>query len=406
MDRNKIADSSSYPNQLDPNDPDINEEWVETLSRAERIKNLEKYLSDPNNSDSKERADTEDYLKFLKEQAANHAQCRLVSKVTNTTTPLVRLLIDPTHLRGYGLDVNLNGTHTRIMLDTGAGGISIKRGTAEKAGITKLVETKMWGIGDKGPKNAYVGIAKSIRIGELEFQDCPVEVEESRSIADEDGLIGADVFEKFLVEIDFPAEKLRLSELPKRPGETEQQLTLGDDEENSSDADKSGADEVSSNSKNGSNSVPSGPLDRYISPEMKSYTRVYRFGSHLLVPTGIGDVPEKLFLLDTGALTNFISPSAAREVTKVHGDSDTTVQGVSGSVKNVYSANKAVLRFGSLRQENQDMTAIDMTGLSESHGTEVSGFLGFVMLHFLDIKIDYRDALVDFKYDPERMNHF
>ena len=135
---------------------------------------------------------------------------------------------------------------------------------------------------------------------------------------------------------------------------------------------------------------------------MQSFTRVYRFGHDLLVPTKVGDVPGKLFMLDTGALTNSISPAAAREVTKVHGDSDMMVTGISGSVKNVYSANKAVLQFGRLRQENQDMLSFDTTRISDATGTEVSGFLGFVLLRFLDIKIDYRDRLVDFSYDPAR----
>lgn len=44
----------------------------------------------------------------------------------------------------------------------------------------------------------------------------------------------------------------------------------------------------------------SGPQDRYISPEMKSYTSVFRFGHFLLVPTAIGKVPGKLFMIDTG----------------------------------------------------------------------------------------------------------
>ena len=113
-----------------------------------------------------------------------------MSKVKNTETPLVRLLADPSHLRGYGLTVELNGTRTKIMLDTGAGGIVVKRHIAEKAGIAKLTETKIGGVGDKGLKNAYIGTADTIRIGELEFHDCPVEVMESRSVAEEDGLIG------------------------------------------------------------------------------------------------------------------------------------------------------------------------------------------------------------------------
>ena len=137
---------------------------------------------------------------------------------------------------------------------------------------------------------------------------------------------------------------------------------------------------------------------------MQSYTRVFRFGHDLLIPTSIGKVPHKLFLMDTGAMFNFISPAAAREVTKVHGDSDTVVKGISGKVDKVYSANKAILQFGHLRQENQDMTAFDTKPISDGVGTEVSGFLGFVLLRFLDIKIDYRDALVDFQYDSKRWN--
>ena len=33
-------------------------------------------------------------------------------------------------------------------------------------------------------------------------------------------------------------------------------------------------------------------------------------------------------------------------------------------------------------------------------GTEVSGILGFAMLRMLQVKIDYRDGLVDFDYKP------
>jgi len=65
---------------------------------------------------------------------------------------------------------------------------------------------------------------------------------------------------------------------------------------------------------------------------------VFRFGHHLLVPTKSARAGQTVSV-DTGALTNAISPQAAREVTKV-GNSDTLVTGVSGSVKNVYSATK------------------------------------------------------------------
>jgi len=143
------------------------------------------------------------------------------------------------------------------------------------------------------------------------------------------------------------------------------------------------------------------PHDRYIAPEMQSYTRIWRFGHELLIPTKVGDTAPKLFLIDTGSLTNLISSSAAREVTKVHG-SDVQVRGLSGSVKNVYEADKAVLQFSHFRQENQDITAFDLSNTSKDTGTEVSGVLGFTTLRFMTVKIDYRDGLVDFEYDQNR----
>ncbi len=392
--------------QLDPSDPDIERFWVWTLPSPERIKYLESYLSEATESDAAERDNLQSYLSYLKERAKQrNPYCRLVSKVKTTQTPLVRLLIDPSHLRGYGLSVDLNGTRSNLMLDTGASGILVKRQTAERAGITKLTETKVFGIGDKGAKNGFVGIANSIRVGELEFQNCPVEVIEGRSVGGEDGLIGADVFEHFLVDIDFPNEKLKLSELPKRPGDGDQELALKSEEDDSDEPDASGKSDLATEAgakEAASKANPSGPQDRYIAPEMRSFTQVFRFGHDLLISTKVGDTPMKLFLMDTGSLTNFISPEAAREITHVHGDSDMTVSGISGTVKKVYRADKAILQFGNLRQENQDMTAFDMSRISEGNGTEVSGFLGFVVLRFLDIKIDYRDALVDFSYDDKR----
>jgi len=50
------------------------------------------------------------------------------------------------------------------------------------------------------------------------------------------------------------------------------------------------------------------------------------------------------------------------------------------------------------------MVAFDLTSTSSSIGTEVSGTLGFDMLNLLDIKLDYRDNLVDFQYNPYRIH--
>ena len=390
--------------QLDPQDPEIARMWAAKLNREDRIKYLEDYLAGPSNDDAETRASIQHYLEYLKARGKDRrGACHLVSKAQATEAPLVWLLLDPAHLRGFGLTVDINGEKSKLMLDTGASGIMINQKLAEKSGVTRLSDTDIGGIGDKGRQPGYVALASSLKVGDLEFQNCPVHVLDHRSVGGEEGLIGADVFSSFLVDLDFPNEKLHLRELPKRPDETEKKIALKTEEDDPEPGEQEPKDKESdAPPAKAASTANSGPQDRYIAPDMKSYTPVYRFGHMLLVPTMIGQTSPKLFLLDSGAFNNLISPAAAGEVTKVHGDSHTLVKGVAGSVKNVYRADKAVLEFGRLRQENQDLVAFDLTNISDKLGTEMSGILGFAMLRLLDVKIDYRDGLVDFDYDPKR----
>jgi Aspartyl protease len=139
---------------------------------------------------------------------------------------------------------------------------------------------------------------------------------------------------------------------------------------------------------------------------MKGYSGVLRFGHMLLVPTKINEVTGKLFLIDSGAFNNTITPDAARDVTKVHGNSDMIVKGLSGAVNKVYETGEVVLEFGGLRQRNIDMVSFDLSNFSRSTGTEVSGILGFPLLNVLHLKINYRDALVKFEYVPQAEMHY
>ncbi len=385
--------------ELDPGDQDIQKEWMTTLARADRIKSLESYLAQPTSDDADTRRNLSEYLEILKaRQATPRSACRLVSDLTATETELLPLLRDASHLRGFGLPVTINGQKSKLLLDTGAGGITVNRKLAARAGVQRLADVRIGGIGDKGDTKGYAAYADSIRIGSLEFRNCPVYVIDKRSLTDEEGLVGADVFQRFLIELDFPGRKLRLSQLPARPGEPQVKPSLATDED---DAGSESDPKPAGGAGNGANPTPPPKhFDRYIGPEMNSYARVFRFSHMLLVPTKINDAPGKLFLIDSGAWNNMITPDAAREVTKVHGDSDTIIKGVSGSVKKVYETGTVVLEFGSLRQKNEDMVAFDLSNISRDVGTEVSGTLGFAMLNLLKIKLDYRDALVKFEYVP------
>jgi hypothetical protein len=129
---------------------------------------------------------------------------------------------------------------------------------------------------------------------------------------------------------------------------------------------------------------------------MKDYAPVFEFGHSLLIPTTVNSAPSKLFLIDTGAFDNLLSLAEAQEVSKVSGEYATQVKGMSGKAKRVYSASNATIQFSNVRQQREDLVTLDMTRTSDDFGTEVSGVLGFAMLWMLEMKIDYRDGLVDF----------
>ena len=408
----KAYNALKVAHQIAPNDPEVQRLWFNRLSRPERIAAIEAYLAGPHPDDPEETQSLHHYLDFLKATVDKpvHA-CRLVSKVEQTDTQLQRMFRDPRHIMGYSLPVKLNDRNTHLLLDTGASGILIGRKSAEKAGLTRISDIRVWGIGDKGAQNGYLAVADHIRIGELEFADCVVTVSDRTPLTDEDGLVGSDVFSSYLIDIDFPAEKLKLSPLPKRPDEKAAPTALNSEGESSSnredDSDEPAADQKAQSTGDASKTAkttpePRLPKDRYVAPEMKSWSPVFHFGHELLIETEVNDSKPMLFLIDTGANINFLSIRAGRQVTKINSDPWAHVGGISGTVAKVYRANKATLRFSRFSKDDQDVMTFDLSNLCRNTGTEVSGILGFEVLGMLHVKIDYRDGLVDFVYEPAK----
>ncbi len=138
---------------------------------------------------------------------------------------------------------------------------------------------------------------------------------------------------------------------------------------------------------------------------MKDWTKVYRFRSLLLVPTLVDQTGPLLFLIDTGSFTNMLSTASraagnAAQLRSEHAAS----RGMSGKVGQVYRADRVLrLQFGRYVQQNQDIVTFDISSISRQTGVEVGGILGFKMLRILQVKIDYRDGLVDFVYDPQHL---
>jgi len=268
---------------------------------------------------------------------------------------------------GAGLAISVHGVKSELRFDTGAGGVTVSTEFALKARIQSVGRSRSWGIGSDRETKAWLGYADELHIGDLAFKNVTVNVVEKRSLGQFSGLLGSDLFKRFLVKVDFSNHSIALDPLfgPPWDGYT--------------------------------------PVDAYTGTETKPFTPILEFRHYLLIPTTVSEAEKSdagsgLFLIDTGAGFNSLATNLARSITTVRYNHHMSVQGVSGKVKMLYEAERVVLRFAGFREEFTRLAAFDLPNISSSAGVEVSGILGMpVLATFGSITIDYRDAGILFK---------
>jgi hypothetical protein len=203
--------------------------------------------------------------------------------------------------------------------------------------------------------------ADSCKIGPLEYKTCFVHAIEGRSVINQDGLIGADVFARYLVTVDFQRLTVHLKPLAERPPR------------------------------------PQG-YDRTIPDDEKDFTPVFRFGHSLMIPTGVNGKAVGLFLIDTGSSTSLIDSTFALESTKISRNDYMRVKGISGEMTKVFEADKAEIQFATFRQRNLGMTVVDLNNSGKRQAVRMSGILGLPVLSMFRLSLDYRNGLVKFDY--------
>jgi predicted aspartyl protease len=351
--------------ELNPNDLRILAVWIGRLHGQERLDALNRYEALLKAAGANGIADPKE-LEGLRQRAElakalnGREATALVSPYKTAEVPLVAFVSGATHMRTFGLEVMVNGRPARLVLDTGAAGIVLSHPAAERVGLTRVTDATVRGIGDNAKMTGgYRAIAERFRIGDVEYRDAVISVADQSFVGIEDGLIGSNMLGEFLITLDFAGGKLRLDPLPGyHPGEEF--------------------------------------ADRTISPQMESWTRVFRFGHLLLVPARVGTATNRMFVLDTGAANTLISYGLAAEVSKLNRDDKTALRGLNGKVGDVYQTGNLMLEFAGFEQKNLGMTAFDTWELSHRLGTEISGFLGLPVLNLFTLTIDYRDGLVKF----------
>jgi len=352
--------------QLAPADPMVLRAWSGTLNEADRIAALETYLKLAGGDPNSERLAAARNALDLRKALGGRAPIRLTSPYAASEIKFAGLLRNPNSVRAFALPVSINGSKPlKLLLDTGASGILISSKAAERIGLHKVADLSFGGIGDEGARSGYTALADRAKVGNVEFSDCLIQVADRKLMPDTEGLIGTDVFAAFLITLDFQRRMLKLEPFP------------------------------------GLETAPPDPdytHDRTVTPELKSFAPVFRFHHALLINTKAGDAPYALFLVDTGSEETLIARDLAAQVTKVHGEGDVVMKGLSGKVKNLYSTGQVYLQFAGFRQRNIDMISFDLGPMSRSMGTELGGILGLPLLNYFSLTIDYRDGLVKFDY--------
>jgi tetratricopeptide (TPR) repeat protein/predicted aspartyl protease len=361
----KAKETFVLAHQLDPEDSQITRDWLNTLPYAEQLEQLKKM-----DLDADEKANRQRLLTAL----SGKKPWVLASEIKPMEIKMphygrkVEYSYDidrspATISKGYGLLVKFNDrASAELLLDTGAGGITIGRKLAERAGAIKISDTWIGGIGDKGGVESYEAWIDKINIGGLEFHNCVVTVSSKNDIIDDAGLIGPDVFDQFLITLDFHEQRMLLAPLPRNPS--------------------AGAEEDKWQ-------------DRYIAPEMQGFTKFYRFYHDMVVPVVVNDKATGNFILDTGAELNVMSKRLAAQVTKATADDDYRIRGVSGNVQQVLTGRKAILQFAKMRIESHDLPVLSLDNTSAAEGTEIAGLIGIKVLVQMKMTIDYRDGLVN-----------
>jgi hypothetical protein len=366
--------------KLSPNDPEIIAAYLTLLPEADRAAPLNAFLF------SKPQLPP-DRIEELTRQLAilqAHTLCKEVEPIQTVKLPLAPVMLNGTLIRSWGFSTRVNNDTQLLELDSSVSGILLDEKQAAKAGVRPLTSG--------ATTVPYTGVIDHLKVGSIQYSDCPVRVVASATLAGANGLIGLDLFRDHLIHIDYPDQSVTLSPLPADP------LAAAPANERS-----------------------------IVTPTTKGWSQVYVDGSNILIPTLINKQGPYLFVLDTGAVLTVISPDATSHTLGKSSDGSLSLRGISGPVvkvipkegggdlarADIYSYDGTLLKvsspvkFPTLRFAGTDFptpttVSFDITPKSHATGIEVSGLLGFDVLRSFLIDINYRDGLARILFDQNR----
>ncbi len=366
--------------RLAPSDPEITAAWADTLPGPQRAGTLKTLLATNPTLPPAQLTKIATTLATIEQEKS----CTAVP-YTHADLTMYPLMISGTYPRSWALKVAVNSAELPLLeIDTSVSGIVLNERDAHKAGVHPLIP------GSDTGDAPYAAYADTIRIGSVEYHNCPVHVVPAKELANLNSLIGLDFFRDHLIHIDYVTGTVSLAPLPPVP-------------------------------------TPSaGPLtDRYIADDEKSWSTAYKVDDNLLVPTFVNKKGPFLFAIDTGSWRTVFARSAGKPVTCLHDstllftgvsgpivkvlpmtdtpDNSSKVRGPNGSLVKIGAPdNVADLRWGGVDYISRVPLCFDISAKSHATGVDVAGLIGFDDLSPFYIDLNYRDALIHLKFDEMR----
>ncbi|HXJ44418.1 MAG TPA: retroviral-like aspartic protease family protein [Bryobacteraceae bacterium] len=246
---------------------------------------------------------------------------------------------------GVLVPVRINdGRVLRLLLDSGASGITISSKTARGLGLEEFVsEGRIGGLGDGPVRTAQTAKAGRVTIGELALEDCAIAVVPGTLTRDADGVIGMNVFEAFRIRLDVRAKELR--------------------------------------------------LEAFTDNTPKPGTHTYAVEHILLVRARVNGGDEGFFLVDTGSAVTSLASDFRLPAASSGGT--VSLVGVAGNVSGVRRLAPVSLEIGGRTMVDREPVAMNLETISQRNGVKVSGILGYSVLSRAPVTFNYRDGLVE-----------
>jgi hypothetical protein len=299
--------------------------------------------------DQRERAERAVALLQIQERLQGRLPSRLASRYASYRLPLTGFRPTTSAQAGILVSARINGSKPlRLLLDTGARGITIHAGAARNLTLETITASRLGGFGEAGADESHVALARSVTFGDLVFEDCLVEISARSLTTGADGVLGADVFERFRIGVDARAGVLQLT-----------------------------------------------PFDDSTREASRPSVPAIGIRHLMLVKTRVEGGSEGLFLVDTGAAYTAVSRDYLPPVLR-HQGQPVELQGAQGPLAAALRVAPLVLNVGGLPLVERAPLAVDLHAISQMEGIEIAGILGYSMLGRSPFTLDFRNGTVEF----------